>query len=205
MKKIELKRCPFCGGKADFVLGHDYREKYGIKEEWVICNSCGNQTKLCYSPEEAANLWNRREGKICALIAKEGESMDNIINFNTAVNVTDEDIDDIMATALEGGINYWCDKAEVIGERLGKEGWASEQISRGGILWLQDAETGEYYELDKEKFLTGLKKYLESPYYNGQIVDRDYYDGMKLDCGMIDAVDSDLIIQYALFGEIVFG
>lgn len=131
--------------------------------------------------------------------------MDNIININTVVNVTDEDIDDIMATALEGGINYWCDKAEVIGERLGDDGWASEQISRGGILWLQDAETGEYYDLDKEKFLTGLKKYLECEWYKRELIVEVYGGHMCLDIGMIDAVEADQIIQYALFGGNVFG
>ena len=26
------------------------------------------------------------------------------------INVTQEDIDDIVTTAMEGGINYWCKK-----------------------------------------------------------------------------------------------
>ena len=119
--------------------------------------------------------------------------------------VTDEDIDDIMVSALEGGINYWCGEAEVIGERLGEEGWAHEQIARGGTLRLHDVETDEGFDLDKEKFLSGLKKYLESPYYNGMILKGNYEDGMKLDCGMIDAVAADLINQYALFDEVVYG
>ena len=37
-----------------------------------------------------------------------------------------QDIDDIMACALEGGINYWCSEAKVIGEYLGE--YASEQM-----------------------------------------------------------------------------
>ena len=42
------------------------------------------------------------------------------------VRVSNEDIDDIMVSALEGGINYWCRKAEVKGEYLGE--YASDQI-----------------------------------------------------------------------------
>lgn len=45
--------------------------------------------------------------------------------------VTGEDIDDIMASALEGGITYWCDRAKVDGNSLGE--YASEQIS-GAVL-----------------------------------------------------------------------
>ena len=46
------------------------------------------------------------------------------------VRVSNEDIDDIMVSALEGGINYWCRKAEVKGEYLRE--YASDQISSGG-------------------------------------------------------------------------
>lgn len=54
------------------------------------------------------------------------------VSFN--VLVTDEDIDDIMVSALEGGINHWCAEAKVQGEYLGE--FASDQISRGGTLLL---------------------------------------------------------------------
>lgn len=54
------------------------------------------------------------------------------------VNLTQQDIDDIMVAALEGGINYWCRKAEAVGGYLGE--CASDQISRGGSLILYDAE-----------------------------------------------------------------
>lgn len=131
--------------------------------------------------------------------------MDNIININTAVNVTDEDIDDIMDVALEGGINYWCDKAEVIGEWLGDDGWASQQIAKGGVLRLRDGETRKCYDLDKEKFLAGIKKYLECEWYKRELIVEEYDGYKRLDVGMIDAVEADQIIQYALFGEIVFG
>lgn len=61
-----------------------------------------------------------------------------IMNIELKVVVNDEDIDDIMAGALEGGINYWCDEAKVVGNYLGE--YASEQISRGGQLKLHDFE-----------------------------------------------------------------
>lgn len=123
------------------------------------------------------------------------------VNLN--VIVTEEDIDDIMVSALEGGISFWCREAKVIGERLG-EGWGHEQIARGGILRLYDAEDGEHYDLDREKFMAGLKKYLEHPLYDGTILREIHEDRMELDCGMIDAPAADQIIQYALFGEIMY-
>ena len=112
------------------------------------------------------------------------------------VNLTQQDIDDIMVTALEGGINYWCRKAEVLGEYLGET--ASDQISRGGSLILHDAESSDKWELTLEKFLNGVKMYFEQGCHV-QVEDN------AIDAGDIDAGDADCIIQFALFGKEVFG
>ena len=55
-----------------------------------------------------------------------------------------------MSMALEGGITYWCGQAKVKGKYLGDYG--SEQISRGGTLYLYDNEDDSEYELTPEKF-----------------------------------------------------
>ena len=112
------------------------------------------------------------------------------------VILTQQDIDDIMVTALEGGINYWCRKAKVVGEYLGE--CASDQISRGGTLVLYDAESSDKWELTLEKFLEGVKLYFE----DGCHVQ---VDDNCIDAGDIDANDADCIIQFALFGEVTFG
>lgn len=61
---IELKPCPFCGGKAKFVdFGFG-----GKHEDWnVKCESCeitfwvpGDEPGCVTSKEEAAKFWNRR-------------------------------------------------------------------------------------------------------------------------------------------------
>ena len=77
-------------------------------------------------------------------------------SVSVAINfvVSDEDIDDIMSAALDGGITYWCGKAEVVGEYLGE--YASEQISHGGMLKLYDIEDDSVSELTLDKFLTEI-------------------------------------------------
>lgn len=118
-----------------------------------------------------------------------------IINFM----LSETDVDDIMVAALESGINYWCNAAEVVGDYLGE--YASEQISRGGKLKLYDAEDNEVYELDIEKFMQGFRFWIE----NGD----DRYGAVhadgSVDVCQIDAEMADMIIQYALFNEVVFG
>ena len=125
-----------------------------------------------------------------------------VLDVSFSVFVTDEDIDDIMVSALEGGINHWCAEALVQGEYLGE--FASDQISRGGTLLLYDAEERKYEELTKEKFLDGLRCYLKDPIYDDTIYPGTHEDRYLLDFTMIDAPASDMIIQYALFGEVVY-
>ena len=115
-----------------------------------------------------------------------------VINFV----VSDEDIDDIMSAALDGGVTYWCGRAEVVGEYLGE--YASEQISQGGALKLRDIEGDGIFELTLDKFLVGLRLWIEN--------ERAFEltSAGRLDVGQIDAVAADTIVQYALFNDIVY-
>ena len=113
--------------------------------------------------------------------------------------ISNQDIDDLMVTALEGGINYWCGKATITklpaGVKDGEEVIASDMISRDGVLTLFDAESADKWELTREKFIKGLVKTIEwGDFGNVQ----NLMDGH-------DAETADVLIQYALFDEIVFG
>ena len=115
------------------------------------------------------------------------------------VKVTQQDIDDIMGTALDCGISYWCYRAEVIGEYKGE--YASDQISRGGLLRLYDSEENKTYMLSLDGFLKGLKMWVES----GACYEWGAVQNNKLDTCQIDAVAADAIVQYALFGDVIYG
>lgn len=125
------------------------------------------------------------------------------IKVELEVMVTAEDIDDILCGSMEGGSNYWCDRVEVIGDYLGK--YASEQISRGGKLRFHvdepfDDEDTEWYEMDQEKFLHGFQEWLNNYPDVSSCLHKN-----ELDCGQIDAGMADSIVQYAIFGEVMFG
>lgn len=120
------------------------------------------------------------------------------IRATTSVMLSQEDVDDIMCTALEGGITYWCGRVEVLGERVRE--MASEEISRGGTLRLYDAESDDAWDLNIEKFCNGFRLWME----NGG----DRYGAVnatRVDTSEIDGDMADMIIQYAIFGEVVFG
>lgn len=114
------------------------------------------------------------------------------------VNVTSQDIDDIMATALEGGISHWCGKVTVSERRQGK--CASDEISHYGTLVLHDIETNAKWELTLDKFLRGLELAIEQGAgigirtANGSLYVSDIGDGEV----------ADVIVQLALFGKVVF-
>ena len=126
------------------------------------------------------------------------EMKDIKIKVEIEIKITQEDIDDIMSAALDGGINYWCEKAEVDGDYLGE--YASEQISRGGNLKLYDSEDDKVYTLTREKLLEGIQKYLADPNKPYDIL-----DGHTIDCCIVDDVVADIMIQYAIFGDLIYG
>lgn len=124
-----------------------------------------------------------------------------IMKVELEIVVTKEDIDDIIAGAIEGGINYWCDEVKVMGDYLGE--YASEQISKGGQLLLHDIEEDEIYTLDKEKFLNGLMMYLEKQ-HSYEIIEKTG-NKLKINTCNVDAEICDMIIQFALFDYVIYG
>lgn len=117
------------------------------------------------------------------------------------IKVTGEDIDDTMDSAMSG-CAYWCEKAEPQHCYLGE--YASEQISRGGEILFTPFED-EPVMLDKEKFRKGLNMWLSKQ--DETTVNRVLGAGAAprfYDPGQVDAADADDILQYALFGELVY-
>lgn len=112
------------------------------------------------------------------------------------VEVSSQDVDDILCAAFEGGIGYWCDEVVVDGKWPEGATYASEALSRGATLKLKDAEpeddTDGYFTLTLDMFKKGLATYVAKHGWSG-------------DTGDIDADAADSIVQYALFGKIVFG
>lgn len=107
------------------------------------------------------------------------------------ISVTGQQIDDILTDALEGGITYWCDGAEVKGMDFCGADYASDVISRGGALWLRYNDGDDKrVMLTLDKFLKGLALMIQEQGFNFE----DY-----------DANDVDMVVQYAVFGEVVYG
>ena len=125
--------------------------------------------------------------------------MDYTVRVEREIKVTQQDIDDIITTAFEGGINYWCDRAHVMNGD--NEHCASEQVSRGAAVILYDSEGDEKHVLTVGKFMRGLAKAIEGNNYSSY----EWFNEDSIDTCNVDAEVADVIIQLALFGEVVYG
>ena len=194
--------CPRCGKQqmnADMVENALSRH-----EDIYTCSECGREESAFdyVGQKKPLELWYAvrfLNGDVLPYERKTPENLKPYYKLSASVTfkVLDEDIDDIMCTALEGGITYWCNRAEIVGDKYLGE-YASEQISRGGELRLYDCESDAVYTLTLDKFLRGLATYVSGCYDIA-------VDGGRVDPGQIDAEGADCIIQYAIFDDVIYG
>lgn len=121
-----------------------------------------------------------------------------VIEFTKSQELTEEDITDIVITAIEGGIGYWAclDNTGEEFENAPEDEAVSETVARillnnGSVFFEDEEDPSARYELTLEKLLNGIEKYAQE---RGGI-DMDY----------LDAIMADMIVQYAIFCEVVYG
>ena len=194
--------CPRCGKQQ--MNKNMAKNALSRHEDIYICTECGREESVFdyVGQKKPLELWYAvrfLNGEVLPYERKKPGNLKPYYKLSASVTfkVLDEDIDDIMCAALEGGINYWCNRVEVVGEKyFGK--YASEQISRGGELLLYDYEYDAVYTLTLDKFLHGLPAYVSGCY------DIAVESG-RIDPGQIDAEGADRIIQYAIFDGVIYG
>jgi len=124
------------------------------------------------------------------------------MRIQTTINIDDQDIVDVIVTALEGGSNYWYflpdfnginnpllydDSKLALSEKIGVA------VLRHGLsIKINDIENPEEFLgfINKANIERGLKLYMESQ--------------GPFDAAM-DADEADLFLQYVVLGEIVYG
>ena len=167
--------CPHCGSEEAF---EDLEGKQFPLGDWYAVKLFNKQNAIYTRSEESGKSHYK-------------------LNIRAGVWVSGQDVDDILCNAFEGGVtSMWCGGIRIVGEKLGEH--AFEQISRGGSLIIIDDETEKEYELNLDNFMRGLQMFLQEDF--GPYV----YEG-KVDPGEMDAIASDCVLQYAIFGEAVYG
>lgn len=123
-----------------------------------------------------------------------------VIDFRMDKSITSQEIEDIIVTALEGGIGYWAMLRNDLPEfkeyiaRYPNEPASiitSKMLQDDKTVILQDAEGDELWPLTLNGLIKGLENYWQR--------------GGKADIEDIDADGADSIIQFAVFDKIIFG
>ena len=110
--------------------------------------------------------------------------------INIRIEIKDKQIDSWLCGAFEGGSNYWCDGIEVKDNDYKGTEYASDCISKGGTIIVEDKEINKQSILDALEWLSN-NKYTK-------VLDRLINDGY-------DADDSDILFQVACFGDVIYG
>jgi hypothetical protein len=120
---------------------------------------------------------------------------DYVVQMVIDTELTLEEISNIMVTAFEGGINYWCGEVIIIDPPPFPFDFASDVIGLGGRLKLVDLEDeDQFWILDMPKLRNGIGKFCEI-----------YEKPVTWIIDNMDADIADAVIQYGLFNEIVYG
>lgn len=196
--------CPRCGR---LCMGEENMSNNSLsrRANIYICNKCGGEESIediskVKSPIMTLNEWFAVKDVFGVVSTEKNDTGRYIISARRTVVLSDEDIDDIMCGAIEGGISYWACKAEVVeDEYLGE--FAGDQISRGGSLRIYDREDGETYLLTLEKLLRGFSMALLLGYGDSWLDNSEN----TVDMCCIDAQGCDVIVQLALFGDVIYG
>tara|TARA_R100001015_G_C4634182_1_gene200208 strand:- start:106 stop:525 length:420 start_codon:yes stop_codon:yes gene_type:complete len=139
------------------------------------------------------------------------------MKVNIEVELSVQDMMDLLCTAFEGGVNYWVTSIFGEGGDTSKlpEGRTKveheyEWLAIGGRLTIgwKGEDLDNHFELNHGfLYQRNLQRGLQHWIYRNSV--QVYYDGARrdtaLDLGNIDAGDADEIVQFALFGELVFG
>lgn len=127
----------------------------------------------------------------------------NKYSVQPVFNYSDEDLIDIISTGLSC-MYYWCDLDDGTPEwvsarqELPKETRTLEDLilhilKKGEkVIFIDVEDCEERWELTLDKLLNGIKLTIQNKYWDGDI-------------DTLDGEGGDIIFQYALFNEIVFG
>ena len=123
--------------------------------------------------------------------------------INYTVPITDEMIEDILCSAFEGGITYWADNVSCKDnkdmQKVGgyKHEYLTKTKKKDAVMFIHTME-GEKYKITKKSIIDGLQKMDNSEYgctkALKRILDETY-----------DAYDTDIVVQIACFGKVIYG
>ena len=118
---------------------------------------------------------------------------DNLGQVKKVFDVLEDDINEILVGAFEGGSNYWASKVSVVDDDYKGGEYASDVVGLGGKLIIHTID-GLELTLTQKMMVDGIQKYLDDGGFNYPFRNTQP-----------DAYTYDTILQNALFKEVVYG
>ena len=113
----------------------------------------------------------------------------------STVTITPQQVDDLLAAALEGGINHWCSNAGLYSAHVDTSSieHISDGLTRGCFIILHLQDSDDVRDLTIEKMLQGISMAAEHFKTDVSNFLEDH-----------DAESADIAVQFAVFGTIVY-
>lgn len=134
---------------------------------------------------------------------------ENLI-VSVPVELDDEFIEDVVCTMLEGGSNYWVDTIDIDhpeGQRpryTPVSTWAADALNKGGNITIYPIEEEDgIVTINRENLVSGVKQLIDE--HPDRVAVTYDHKANHIDFGSMDADDADAILQYAVFGDLIFG
>lgn len=109
------------------------------------------------------------------------------------INFDVQFIEDVLTGAFEGGSNYWISSIYPIDEKSGNV-YRSTDVAVGDGVTIFNCEEDLTHELRQKDFIEGYRKYIAHCLLMGR--------ACYTNAGDIDALEADMILQFAVFGEV---
>ena len=123
------------------------------------------------------------------------------------IEITDEMIEDLLCSAFEGGSTYWANNVSCEDNEDMKKvgGWKHEYLTKTKkknavmlIHTIDDNDEIHGYSITKQSIIDALQK-MDSP-------EHKYTKSLQRILNETwDACDSDIVLQTACFGEVIYG
>lgn len=117
------------------------------------------------------------------------------ISYTNTAYLAEENIESIISTAFEGGITYWTRTPVKVEEWPDGAEFASDVVAKGVPVYIYNEDDEKWEKLTLPNIINAIRWFLTT--YNK---DKNFFVN-----GEFDAGHADLIVQYAIFGDIVYG
>ena len=126
--------------------------------------------------------------------------MGTFLTVNRPVEITEQRFEDLLCSALEGGVNYWADVyTSILPSQEGDENIEFPHLAFNHPnyrIHVSDREDdGQTYQLNLKALKKGLEIWAKDcPYHFNNFITEDD-----------DAITADTFFQCAVFGEVIYG